>query len=570
MSAQLSTSCEIETRATSRPHADSIRAAILPARHRQFAASNLLSGLEWTVATLASLTVLVLVLIRGAHAGALWRDESAAVQLAQMPTFSDIAHNFQHEAFPLLFPAILRGYISAFGASDFAMRTFGVAVGFGLIVALWIAARITHRGLPLISIPLLGLNTTFLISGASIRGYGVGCLLIILVFASFVGLVVNSSPTRIVVTALAALGAVQTLVYNLVLLIAIVLAVCALALLRRQATLMIAALGILALCMVSFIPYVGPYSSGSEWSVVVEFPVTSRLLWTQLNAALGNPHPLLAIVWYVPLAALFGYAVWQFVRRGSRSCAPPDVVLFAALVTMASLVGYYAFLHLLSYLPRSWYYLALIGILAVSLDSLGGALLTGNSLRIARLTFSLLVLGLLPTNVWSTIVQRQTNIDFIATKLAQAAHPADLIVVAPWQYGISLGRYYRGTTPWTTLPSITDLRVHRYDLFREKMLSTNAIKDVLDKVGETLASGHRVWIVGGIRLPAAGEQPRVLPTAPNASVGWDNVAYSESWLEQFSVFVRNHSARGRIIALSNTGPVSQFEDVPLVVAEGAQ
>ena len=51
------------------------------------------------------------------------------VQLAQMPTVEDIAHNFQHEAFPPLFPLIIRGYITVFGSTDAALRLFGFCVG---------------------------------------------------------------------------------------------------------------------------------------------------------------------------------------------------------------------------------------------------------------------------------------------------------------------------------------------------------------------------------------------------------------------------------------------------------
>ncbi len=59
---------------------------------------------EWAVAIALSIVVIALHALRMSHAGALWRDEAGAVQLAMMPTAMDILQNFQHEAFPILFP----------------------------------------------------------------------------------------------------------------------------------------------------------------------------------------------------------------------------------------------------------------------------------------------------------------------------------------------------------------------------------------------------------------------------------------------------------------------------------
>ena len=95
-------------------------------------------------------------------------------------------------------------------------------------------------------------------------------------------------------------------------------------------------------------------------------------------------------------------------------------------------------------------------------------------------------------------------------------------------------------------------------------------EDVLEKVHQTLAAGNRVWFVGGIKLPPEGRAPRSLPPAPNAYAGWDNVAYSDSWMEQLGVFVRNHSEHGQTVTLPSTGAVNSFEDVPLVMVDGWQ
>ena len=187
-----------------------------------------------------------------------------------------------------------------------------------------------------------------------------------------------------------------------------------------------------------------------------------------------------------------------------------------------------------------------------------------------RFVFATLALIILPINAWPKTNERQTNIDIVAKRISDEAKANDLIVIAPWQYAISFNRYYRGVTPSITLPAIGDLRVHRYDLLRDKMLAEHPIDDVLEKTRQTLASGNRVWIVGAIRLPPQGRAPRNLPPAPSADVGWDNVAYSDAWLEQFGAFVREHSEHGQTVPLKLTSSINPFENVPLLVVDGWQ
>lgn len=66
------------------------------------------------------------------HAGALWRDEAAAVLLATLPTVGEVFERFPHEAFPMLFPMIVR----ATGGSDPALRSMGLIVGLAILGAL--------------------------------------------------------------------------------------------------------------------------------------------------------------------------------------------------------------------------------------------------------------------------------------------------------------------------------------------------------------------------------------------------------------------------------------------------
>ena len=90
---------------------------------------DFLKRAEWGLAVLLTATALFFLAIRATHAGALWRDECAVVNLARMPSVADITRNFQHEAFPVPFPVLVRAYTNIFGASDSALRSFGMVAG---------------------------------------------------------------------------------------------------------------------------------------------------------------------------------------------------------------------------------------------------------------------------------------------------------------------------------------------------------------------------------------------------------------------------------------------------------
>ena len=524
---------------------------------------------EWITAIVLSLIVLFLLIARARHAGGLWRDECGVVQLARMPSFVDITRNFQHEAFPLLFPAIIRTWTNLFGTSDTALRGFGLAVGILFIGVAWLNSRVIGSGVPLLSLVLIGLNTTFLTWGTSIRGYGLGSVLIMLAFGLTAKVLFKPTPIGIAVTALVCLASVQSLLHNTVLLLAIGLSATAVCLVRDNLKRAMVILGIGALCLISLLPYVGSYSSASAWNVVVKSTVTLYSLWHHLNSALGSPTPVMVWVSHIAFLTVLGCAVWRLhIICGYKPAPEWDFLLFGLLVSIMSVVGYYVFLQILSYVPQQWYYLALISVLGTAVDFLAASLSKIGWIRLGRLSFAVVALLVLPFVDWPKITERQTNIDIIVHKLEQGAAPKDLIVVSPWQLGISFNWYYHGTTRWVTVPLLSERQIHRYDLFKVKMMSSSPIDDVIEPISTTLRSGNRVWLVGGIKLLRDGEAPLLLPPAPNSKFRWDNVAYMGSWTQQLGAFIQAHVPQGMRLPVTEATRVNVIEDVPVVVVQG--
>lgn len=522
---------------------------------------------ELVVGSLLSLLVFVLLIVRVGYAGGLWRDECAAVQLAQMPNLADMVRLFPHEAFPLLFPITLRGFIGVFGTTDFALRLFGFFVGMAFIGAAWLGALL-NKSVPLLCLTLVGLNPSFLTFGTSVRGYGLGVTFILLAFGLYATVITKAKGTRIIVATVVSIVCVQFLLHNVVLLLCIGASAACVCLLRGDRRSAIVIVGLAVFGAASLLPEMGSYREGTSWNIVLKSHLSPSFLWSQLNSAFGPPSGVMSVIWICLFVILFGMALRRLrvnYRRGD--VADSSVLLFSILVLFASAVGYFIFLKVLSYATRDWYYLALITVWAAAMDLIVTSCFFDWA-RVGRLILVIALGCLLPFAGWTTITTRQTNSDLVAHAVEVAASPADLIVVTPWQLGIPFNWYYHGKTSWITVPNIADHRIHRYDLFKDKMISSDPIEDIVGKVRVTLQAGGRVWFVGGIEIPTSDHPLLMLAPAPDPRFQWDNVAYMESWRRQLGAFLKEHALRGNLVKLPDMGAISNLEHVPLVVVQG--
>ena len=532
---------------------------------------GLLKRAEFTLAILLSLMLGFLLIVRAGHAGALWRDESAVVQLAQMSTVGDIARNFQHEAFPPLFPIIIRAYTALCGSSDTALRVFGFCVGCAVVVAFWITARLLHSGVPLLALALISLNTTFLVWGTTLRGYGLGSALAVLMFGCIGSLLLACSLRRAASALVVSMAGVHVLLYNTILLIAIAGSATLVLLFRRWFNRALVAVAVCVLAILSLLPFIPGYVRARDWNILVRGAPTSYSLWKHFEVALGNPGYSAPAIWYSVGIGLAGVFIFRIYRNATTPVLPErQLIWFATLVCGISLVGCYAFLRLLSYTTSVWYYLACIGLMAAALDLVASRVCTPPWLRWVRLGFAMGALIAAPFANWSAITERQTNVDVAARTVAARAERGDLVLVAPWPFGITFQRYYRGTAPWMTIPNIADHQVHRYDLMKLKMLSPRPIDDVAEAIRATLSSGNRVWFVGGVNLPPPEEGPMLLPPAPASRFKWDNRAYTAAWWQQLSVFAVTHakSVDSTPLPLPPSVRINDLEQTSLAVAQG--
>jgi hypothetical protein len=135
-------------------------------------------------------------------------------------------------------------------------------------------------------------------------------------------------------------------------------------------------------------------------------------------------------------------------------------------------------------------------------------------------------------------------------------------VLNPWHFAPSFYRYYHGPAPWITVPTMSEHRVHRYDLMKSKMIEADPLSDVRSAIQQTLQANHRVWVVGGARR-LDPEMPRLGP-APNPYFGW--AGYMSYWSMEIGSFLSDHTS-GEVV-IEPMPRVNDGENVPLLVASG--
>jgi hypothetical protein len=528
----------------------------------------MLRRIETATAILMTLLAGALHILRVSHAGALWRDEAGAVQLAMLPTLEEVFQRFPHEAFPMLFPLSIRSFVAVAGDSDLAFRLFGMGVGIAILAALWINARtaVPRPTVPLASLALLGFHSAFLTYGDSLRGYGLGVLSILLCFWAFSRFVKRTDRRAVALAAAAAIVSVHFVLHNSAMVLGLALAAAAAGLIRRRWRTVIASLGVGMLTAVSLIPYVRPLAAARAWDKLNKVEeLTSGQILGSLDAALDSPYLLGGWIVLLVLSAAGALALFQKTEIHSEESSS---YWFRLLLIPAAVAAQYGLFLAIGYPPRPWYFLPLLAVLASGLD--GMVPLRPAALRAARLAAASLVVMLLLPSAYGAAKLRMTNVDWIALRLEERTDARDLILVNPWFYGVSFHRYYQGRAPWMTIPSLEDHRMHRYDLLMARMATNAPLHDVFGAIRETLRSGHRVWLVGKYDLPPDGRPPPVLAPAPQGSRwGWRDAPYVRSWSLQISDYLHRHTQGEQEIAVERSG-VSGLESLPLREFRGSE
>jgi hypothetical protein len=544
---------------------------------------------EWIVAVLITLAVCALHFYYWLNIGGLWRDEVNLIVLSHRHSFADMAK----DSFPVLMPLIVRFWFAVgLGGSDLHLRLIGLMVGLGTVAALWVGSWRIRREPPLIGLVLLGLNSTMIFFGDSLRAYGLGSVVALMLTASAFVFLQRPSTLRALWLALFAILSVQVLYHNAVLVAAVCFGAWAVCWRRGDSRAAIQVLIVAIVSAVSLLPYVhtlGILTSGEPTTLVFRRGATLFRFILSCKDILGYPLSGFIYVWpalalMIVVCACIG--LWRAasaarqhrptgradlpVSQDVRSVTVPhaDFSLFASVTVILAAVGFPIFFWRAQMPMQSWYLLPFVASAVVCFD---GA--RPDFSGVLRAVFLALVAGtaILSGLTTANLLNRHfSNVNIFAKELAEDAAPNDYVLVYPWNWAITFNYYYDGATSWNTVPPLSDHSIHRVDLMVAQMENTNALAPVFEKISQTLKAGHRIWYLGpaNTRIPAPGTPPLAsLPLPPLKYSGWSESPYSFVWGSQTLQFISDHSLKFQQFKFSSLdGYIT--ENMDIFVADG--
>jgi hypothetical protein len=503
---------------------------------------------DWLAGVLITAAMLWLHFYFWQTAGGFWRDEVNVINLAGTHSPAMMVR----DSFPILMPLLINGW-SALGLAggDFNLRLLGILIGLGIPGTFWLAAWAARRPPPFLSLTLLGLNGTMIFWSDSLRAYGLGSLLIVLVLAAMCFLLQRPSWGRAGILSLVAVLSVQALYQNSVLFAGIGLGGWLVCLRRKDkgTSLKILAAGIVAI--ISLLPYWGCIFKWHESAAAFRPGFSFLAAGGNFAAVAAFPLPQYVWVWKFLAIAVVGLGVVAFfcppqTTRSGDGLTPAELQLFAGTTLLTATVGYFSFLYFAGLITEPWYFLPPMAVGAICFDL--GVPLTTLPRLFRPVVFGWLVAtaGIAIPFAARDLNCRFTNVDLLTKQLMAKATPQDYVVVTPWYLGISFNRYYQGAAAWDTLPPVADHSVHRYDLVPAAAEISRASQPVLNRIGNTLQTGHRVWIVGWMSVPAPGRR-----------------AASEA-----GRFISEHSQSFAPLEVKAGRSISDYETDSLLVASG--
>jgi hypothetical protein len=526
---------------------------------------------EWFIAFALTGLAVVLHVVNLTHAGGLWRDEAAAVNLALFPSFGEIWSHLEHESFPLLLTVLLRGWSAiGLGETDLGWRFFGLLVGLSVLAALWWNAWQFSKSPPLLSLLLFGLSPTLIRWGDSLRAYGLGVFFLLLALG-LISKVARAPSRRTVILATAAsVLAVQALYQSMFMLVAFCLGGALLGVRRRDFKRALLVLALIVPPALSLLPYLGVINRANQWNVVTEVPLGLSRIWLVFQRALGAPGPIMFWAWALLLlgAIVTAFVVVRTKKKTSGNNDDRDAAWFLVTVIVAVTGAYYLFLTLLKFPTEAWYYLAWMGVVAVAIEALLGRIIREDRVRVLRLAGVALLAAIMAPGIWRQAQVRMTNLDLVLAQLNREAGSDDLVLMHPWFCGPAFGRYYKSKAPWLTLPPLNDHTLQRLDLFKEQMQQDAPIQPVLEKMEATLRGGHVVWLVGYYPFSNPPRPPPPLPRAGEGPGGWNEAPYMTVYGMQVAYFLQANALETKSFKLDSTQAVNPFENFPVMAVSG--
>lgn len=469
---------------------------------------RLIARAERAYAAAASLVAVALNVAFLTGSGRLWRDEINSLNLSLVGSWPEVWRYLSDDSFPVGWFVLLRPLASSLGPNaDVAYRVAGVAVGLALF-ALVIAASWNMTGrVPLVTLGLLLTNAIVVRYGDSLRAYGIGMLLAAAIYWAFFCYAKRPSLRGFVVALLVSVAGVQFLYFNAIVVFAACCATALSCLLARAWKALAGAFAIGALAAATLIPYALTIAKRGAWADTLRYDIDAEWLYRMLGWSVSHSGWSALALWrlgFVFASIVAGYALVRAVTGKEQNRER----LFHSVMLAAGAIGHLLFLLALDYFTAPWYFLTFLVVAAMAIDAIWSSVARGRArVVVVALLCAHLLLSAIPAARY--VALPATNLDSIADSLARISKPGDLVLVTPWQCGLSWRRYYSGRAEWSTVPAVEFLAWQRYELFYARLGASDGADRLLSRVEATVAAGGRVFVVSPFeRTAPAGPLPR--------------------------------------------------------------
>ncbi len=530
--------------------------------------TKVLSWLDLAVGLVLSILVIYTLSLFYQHAGGLWRDEVSVVSVANQLTLSEMWTHLQWHVFPVINSVALRCWMAIFGDSDSAIRGYGLMIGLLTLLSLWLIARLYKSSAPLLSLGLFLLSPLAIQIVPSIRPFGIGILMTIVAMAFAWKVCQECNKKHIVLALIFTILSVQTHFSNAFLVLSIMLSSFMACLLQKKIKPALILAGIGLISALTLLPYIGIIRNSGQWSMLTKFEnVTLEWLLDTLQGALSSGGQWMFYLWIGVITICLLIVICVYVPRLKKYTSQEQrgLILFCILTLFfSSVILVLAFLNM-KMMTQSWYYLPLIAIGAIAVDTILQQVKYNSYIKYAILLCIIFM-------TWPIVMEksqtRKTNIDLVAKQLAEQADKKDFVLILPWYHGVTFQHYYDGNASYATVPDIKELNVHRYDLIKEKMAQEKPIQPLIQSIARTLYSGHKLWIVGPFYTTKNKKQPTDLPPAPLEKYGWAYGMYLMNWQEQIMFILQYKCTKAQQLPAPTDATINPFENTPLFVLEG--
>jgi hypothetical protein len=458
-------------------------------------------------------------------AGALWRDEANSVVQAGSSSWKALWGSLRYDSFPALYPALLRPIVpDNLPSGERSLRVFGVAIGVATGFSVLAAGKVLRSGLPVVAFALLAIDPIFISEGDSVRPYGIGLLCLMWSFCAYGRLLRHYSTVWLIVASAASVLTVQAS-YTGAMFVAILSLTSAGLAFRRSGSRMLWKMllpGLLAAA--SLLPYAETLRQVPPWASILHYQTD----WGEYVQGYVRTHSIASLLAWL-LVALFGAGSFTRLVWPRRSTpGSPDILLaFGSLVGAGAIAAQIVFVQIVGVPPFPRYFLPGLLLAAFALD-----LWLGELKPSVRGVVALTVMLLTALPAWTWLRLRHSNADRVGEILANNAGPSDLVIISPWFLHPSFQIYYRGRSPWVTVPDLPQQPLTRYDLVRDAMTDPEREERLNHRMQQSLAGGGTLWLVSQGYPDRLTERLLLKPPVLSAQVGGEDYQRFRSYWER--------------------------------------